>query len=226
MTTETLTALNLRRHAALDRYRGAFLGLAVADHAAAEVLFARCEALLRDEDVGPLEVDWPEGPLLGALLALWCGGDLHAATTAVALRQASGSARSAAAMMALILAETPPAAFPSSEPQLDEVVEALTAAPNFEAGALRVDAPGKAVYGILAGAAFGESGLPAPSVAALPHRGLARALAGALFERVWTPPPPDAPEVVCEHCRSLLERASASPMVTPRSGPFGSRQPT
>ena len=211
MTTEHLAAINDRRRLALDRYRGAFLGLALADGAAARDVLGRLEELLSSEDANLLDVRWPDGVVLGALAALWFGGDFHAADSALGTMGNTASARRVAAVTTLILAETPHAALSAADPPLDDVVGAVVGAPSFEEGARQLAGPQRAIYGLLAGASLGESGLPAAGVAALPQRAVARAVAGAIFEQAWTPAPPGAPDIVCEHCRSLLEKGIATP---------------
>jgi hypothetical protein len=109
--------------------------------------------------------------------------------------------RAAAAMEALLAGEAPAAL-----PPLGAVTEALRRATTFAEGLPLVPRHETALYGLLAGAWFGEHGLGEDAVDRLPLRALARAVAGAVFERVWAPAPPDAPEIVCEHCRALLER--------------------
>ncbi|GIW05219.1 MAG: hypothetical protein KatS3mg060_0024 [Dehalococcoidia bacterium] len=202
MTSDDLATLNKRRLAALDRYRGAFLGLALADAAAARSVFDGCDTLLDHGNL--LDLRWPDPVLFGGVATLWHGGDLHATDSALASLPDGAPARRAAVVMSLLLAGVPRETVPDDASS--SAVAAVRRATCFADGLRRLQSPASLAYGLLAGAAFGEGALDAEAVRRLPDRARARAIAGALFERVWTPAPPDAPEVVCEHCRALLER--------------------
>lgn len=203
MAAETLSARNQRRHEVLDRYRGAFLGLALADPAAARAVLDRCDVLLGENEADLLALEWPDAAVLGALAALWHGEDWQAVERLIA-RQAGARAQAAAAAMAALLAGGAPDALPP----MGEAVRAIRGATTFAEGLAGVPRREAAFYGLLAGAWFGEEGLGDEAVSWLPMRAVARAVAGAIFERVWAPAPPDAPEIVCEHCRALIDRGA------------------
>ncbi|MCS6801401.1 MAG: hypothetical protein RMM58_02915 [Chloroflexota bacterium] len=205
---DTSLALNQHRRDTLDRYRGAFLGLALADGIAARGILERCEMLLAQEDeADPDGFEEGDAAVAGALAALWQGGDEALAAEWVGRTAKKATARQAAAVMARILAGTSRDALPP----LGVATEALRAAATFAEGLRFVGPPERARYGILAGAFFGESGLDERDVSRLPLRAVARAVAGAIVERLWFPAPADAPMIACEHCRALLEGGGTAP---------------
>ncbi|MFN8535154.1 MAG: hypothetical protein U0556_16575 [Dehalococcoidia bacterium] len=190
-----------------DRYRGALLGLSLADADAARLLLDRAALVLEREMIEP-----GGGPETAGLLALWLADDpARAARQAGELAEDAPVYRAVALVMLAALGGTPPdelqiepAAIPTEAgAALDLALLTIAATPSFEAGLTRLQAePAVTLYGLLAGAVWGESGLPTNALARLPVRAEAVAIAGELFERAWAHRPEDSPDVVCEHCQA------------------------